>query len=277
MSERLPPKARAKIFTFAETETSLMTSIRATQAHIKELDEAISMTSEDARKLDLREQIEQRRDVMETNREKHRAVADLNAKIRRFLDLIPADASVDDVKPVKFKLKDETHQQAVVRLRGLIVGLIAERAQVERVALAHEEVRAQLKKWITECGLRARPSIVATHEKFSVKYTTTIEDGYTPQLDVMALLAWLDPEYLEQKLLEQIEEMPKPKLAMTPLEKKQRLAAIKVELLEAERQEIAIIDDAQDQGILIDIRPNTSIDVLLGLTVTRKAKATKAA
>lgn len=278
MTERLPPKARARILTFSEAEHSLMTSIRANQAHIKELDEAISMTNDNERKLDLREQIEQRREVMETQREKHKHISDLNAKLRRYLDLLPAESVIDAVKPLKVKLPaGQSHQLAVVELRTKIVKLIAERAAVERVALAHDEIKAQLRKWIVEKGLRNRPSITATHEKFSIKYTQGIEDAYTPTLDIVGFFAWADPEFLETKLLELIDEMPKPKLAMTPLEKKQRLAAIKIELDEAEKSEVSIIDDAMDQGVLIEHRSSVSIPVLLGISVTRKSKATKAA
>ncbi len=49
---RLPPKTRAKIFTFAESEHSLMTAIQANQAHSRELYEAwIAAGDDDVRKL----------------------------------------------------------------------------------------------------------------------------------------------------------------------------------------------------------------------------------
>lgn len=278
MSERLPPKARARILTFSELEHSLMISIRATQAHIKELDDALAMTGENDRKLDLKEQIEQRRDVMETQRERHRHITDLNAKIRRYLDLLPADTVIDAAKPPKVKLQaGQSHQLAVTELRGTIMKLIAERAQVERVALPTEEIIAQAKKWIIEQGRRARPSITASHEKFEVKFHANVENAYTPTVDVLALLCWFDAEHMEAKLVAQIEEMPRPKLAMTPLERRERLAAIKVELGDAERLEVALVDDAQDQGIIIEHRANVDIRCLLGISVTKKPNATKAA
>ena len=273
--ERLPPRARAKIFSMAEQETSLMTAIHVTQAQIKELDEALAMTSEDERKLDLQEMIARRRDVQETQRERHRAIGDLNGKIRRYLDLLPADAVLDDAKPPKIKLKPgQTHQQAIAEFRIKAMNLIAERSQVERCALPVSEIKAQVKKWITERSLRSRPMIEATHEKFTVKFNAYVEDAYAPTLDVAAMLAWFDPKHLEEKLMGLIDQMPKPTLAMTPTEKAERLAAIKVELSDCERFECALVDDALDNAILIAPRPNVSIPALLGIVMTkRKAKA----
>lgn len=269
--DRLPPRARAKIFTFAETEASLMTAIHANQTQIRELEDALAMTTEDQRKLDLHEMIAQRREVQTTHRARHHAIADLNGRIRRYLDMLPADALLDDAKPPKIKLKGETHQQAVANLRGQIVKLISERGQVERAALPIAEIKAQVKKWITERSMRTVPQIVATHETFTVKLEHYIDGALAPVPDIAAMLAWFDPEHFEAKLMALIDQMPKPKLAMTPSEKAERLAAIKVELGDAERLECALVDDAMDNGIIIDHRPNVDIRALLGLVVTKKS------
>lgn len=269
--DRLPPRARAKILTLAEAETSMMTAMHATQAQIKEFDEALAMTSENQRKLDLTEMIAQRREVNATQQARHRALADLNGKIRRYLDMLPADMVVEDAKRPKIKLKNETHQQAIASLRGQIMKLIAERSQVERAALPTDEIKAQAKRWIVERALKGRPTITAGHDKFDIVFSAMKENAYTPTLDVFALLAWYDPEYLEDKLNTVIDEMPRPTFALSPSEKAQRLAEIKAELADAERMECALIDDAQDNGIIIDHRPNVSVPALLGLTVSKKS------
>jgi hypothetical protein len=49
-----------------------------------------------------------------------------------------------------------------------------------------------------------------------------------------------------------------------------RVAAIKVELGDAERLECALIGDALDNAVLIDHRPNVDIRALLGLVVSKK-------
>jgi hypothetical protein len=274
-NNRLPPRARAKIFALADQEAAVQTAMNSNLRQLSELAKAYDLVSDEQRKLELRDERSRRQQVQETQRERHRALADLNGKIRRFLDLLPADATLDDAKPVKIKLKPgESHQQLVADVRVRIVKLIGERSQVERAALPVDEIKAQVKKWITERAIQARPAIMATHEKFDVKFTYMDPEAFTPTLDPLALLAWLDPAYLEDRLNDLVDEMPKPKLAMTPSAKAERLAAIKVELGDAERLECALIDDALDKAILIDHRPNVDLRALLGIVVTRsRAKA----
>lgn len=274
-NDRLPPRARARIFGLADQEAAVQTAMQSNLRHISELAKAHDLASDEQHKIELKEESDRRQEVLETQQDRHRALADLNGRIRRFLDTLPANVSLEDAKPVKVKLKaGQTHQQAVTELRTQIVRLIGERSQVERAALPIDEIKAQAKKWITERAMQARPSIVATHEKFDIKFTFMDPEAFTPTLDPLALLAWFDAEYLERKLGELIDEMPKPRLALTPSVKAERLAGIKTALGDAERLECALIDDAMDNGSIIDHRPNIDIKALLGIVVTKsKARA----
>jgi len=74
----------------------------------------------------------------------------------------------------------------------------------------------------------------------------------------------------ETKLNEMIDSMPKPQFALTPAAKAERLAAINVDLGNAERLECALIDAAQDEGTIIAHRPNTDPAALLGIVVARE-------
>lgn len=84
--------------------------------------------------------------------------------------------------------------------------------------------------------------------------------------------ARLYPELLEDKLNELVDMMPKPKFSMTPADKSKRLKEIRQELDEAERYEVALIDDAADQGIVIEHRPNVDIPALLATVMVKKGK-----
>jgi hypothetical protein len=270
-NDRLPPKARAKIFTLADQEAAIQTAMHSNLRHINELGKAYDIATDPQAKIELKQETDRRQQVQETQRERHKHLADINGKVRRFLDLLPADASVEDAKPVKIKLKPgETHQQAVATLRLNIVKLLSERSQVERAALPVDEIKAQAKKWIVKRSLEGRPSIVATHEKFDVRFTTVDPEAFTAALDPLALLAWYDPDYLEGKLNDLIDLMPKPKFALTPAAKAERLASIKQDLADAERLECALIEAAQDIGIILDYRAQTDVRCLLGISVSRK-------
>lgn len=274
-NRQLPPRARAKIFTLIDQETALQTAMSANLRQINELSKAYDISSDDQHKIALKQESDHRQEVQTTQRERHHAIADLNGRVRRFLDLLAADAVLDDAKRPKIKLKSgQTHQQAVAELRSQIMKLISERGQVERAALPIAEIKAQLRKWINQHSMRTQPQIVANHETFTVKFEHYLDAAHAPVLDIAAMLAWFDPEHFEEKLVALVDQMPEPKLAMTPSEKAERLAAIKVELSDAERMECALIDDALDNGIMIDHRPNVDIRALLGVVVTKsKAKA----
>src|SRR5690349_3027424 len=100
---KLPPKARAKIFTLADQEAAALTAMNANQRQLTEIAKAHDIHSDESRKAALKEEHERRVQVQETLRERHGALADLNGKMRRFLDMLPADAVLDDAKPVKIK------------------------------------------------------------------------------------------------------------------------------------------------------------------------------
>jgi hypothetical protein len=272
-NNKLPPRARAKIFALADQEASALTVLTANQRQIAEIAKAHDIASDDKTKMEYRDESNRRQAVQETHRERHHALADLNGRIRRFLDTLPAQTVLEAVKPIKIKLKPgETHSQLVHELRVTIVQLIGERSQVERAGLPTDEIRAQVKAWITRRSIEARPAITASHDKFAVNFTYMDPESFTPALDPLALMAWLDPELLEDKLNELVDMMPKPKFVMTPQEKSKRLKEIRAELDEAERYEVALIDDAQDNGVMIEHRPNVDIPALLAVAVMKKGQ-----
>jgi hypothetical protein len=273
--DKLPAKAHAKIVALVDQEQQASTLMRSTLRQMGELRHSLNTTSV-SQHAAINKEVERLDLLREKHADRHRQLADLNMRIRYFLDeMLPADATLDDAKAVKFKLKPgETHQQAITELRLKIIKLLGERSQVERAALPIDEIRAQAKKWITQRALAGRPAIIATHDKFDVRFTAMDPTAYTPVLDALALVAWFDPERLETKLNELIDQMPKPQFALTPAAKAERLASINVELGNAERLECALIDAAQDEGSILSYRPNTSIEALLGIVIVRdKANA----
>jgi hypothetical protein len=116
-------------------------------------------------------------------------------------------------------------------------------------------------------ALKAKPSLIATHDKFEVRATYMDPTAFAPVLDTLALLAWIAPEQLEAKIGELIDQMPKPKLALNTKEKAERLAALKADIKECERAECAHVNAAEDEGTIIPVRPNIGIEALLGIVI----------
>lgn len=274
--DKLPACALAKIFNFKDQLLQAQTVMRSNQSTISELQRAIGNNPHGDKAAAWTDEVARLQDLAGIHQSRHRAIADLCARIEHYFDTLPVDVEIEEAKKVKPKLKPgETHKQAVDRIRSDIAKLTIERSQVESAGLPLPEIKAQAKKWIVERAIKARPAIIATHERFDVKYTFMDPSAFAPALDPLALLAWFDPEHLETKLNELIDQMPKPQFALTPVAKAERLASISVELGSAERLECALIDAAQDEGTIIVHRPNTDIAALLGIVVS-KSKANAA-
>lgn len=272
--DKLPARALAKIFGLKDQARQAQTVMLSNQRQIGELQRAIDINPNGDKADALASEVARLRDMQVPHQARHRGLADLVARVEHYLATLPADAEIEDTKKIKVKLKGETHQQAIADLRLKIGKLIAERSDVERAGLPVEEIKAQARKWITTRAMQARPAITATHDRFDVRFSFMDPTAFAPILDPLALLCWFDPEHLETKLNELIDEMPKPTLALTPAEKAERLASLAVELAEAERLECALIEDAMDNGTIVAYRANVNPAAVLGIVVTKsKAKA----
>lgn len=273
-NSKLPAGAHARILALVDQEQQAHTLSLSAVRQIGELQKAIGLNPHGDKAAAWEIEVNRLRISQQQHHARHRALADLNARVRHYFATLPADVAIEDARRIKPKLKGETHQQAVARIRDEIEKLIAERTNVQSAGLPIDELKAQAKRWIVERAFKGRPAITATHERFDVAFSCMDGNAFTPSLDVLALLAWFDPEHLEAKLIELIDELPKPKLAMTPTEKAKRLASIASELLDLERLEIAHIDAAQDEGTIIPVRGNIDPQALLGIVVSRsKANA----
>ena len=269
----LPPRVHLKLSALEDAEQAALTLSTSTTRKIAELQHALALNPNGPHADATRLEIERLEGLQKKYQDQHRQRADLNAKVRRFLAMLPADTELSDARPIKLKMKDgETHLDAVERIRREIAGLASERLQVEQAGLPPSELKKRVKEWIAERATRGRPTITATHDKFEVNFLDPA--AYSMHLDIPSALAWLDPQRMEARLIEQIEAMPKPKLALTPSEKADKLRELKQSILILERQEERIIVSAEEAGQTIARRGTASPSAILGLVVDRsKANA----
>ncbi|MBI5320885.1 hypothetical protein [Bradyrhizobium sp.] len=273
-NDELPARALAKIFALKDQEQQALTLMRSNQRTISELQRAVDINPHGPKAAAWQDEIARLQDVQVPHQARHRTLADLNARIEHYLATLPPDAEVEEAKKVKVKLNGQTRQQAVTALREKIVNLHMQRAETELAALPAVEIKAAAKRWIIDRALKAKPALIATHDKFDLKATYMDPQAYAPVLDTLALLAWIAPEQLEAKINEMVDAMPKPKLALTVKEKAERLAAIAAELADCERAECGHIDAAEEEGTIIGHRPNVGVEALVGIVVSKsQAKA----
>ncbi|MCK1391695.1 hypothetical protein [Bradyrhizobium sp. 1] len=271
----LPARAMAKLAVLQDAEQQALTLSSSTTRKISELHHALGLNPNGTNADVMRLEIERQEGLQRKHQDRHRQCIDLYARVQRYLAMLPADVTLLGAKPIKTKLKDgESHLSAVERIRREIAGLASERLSVEQAGLTSAEMRAQAKKWITERALQGRPTITATHDKFEINFVDPA--AYSMHLDIPSMLAWFDPEGMETKLNELIDSMPKPKLALAPIEKADKLRELKRSILTLERQEEALIVEAEEVGTIIPRRTGADPRAILGIVVDRSRKANAA-
>ncbi|MEY9731727.1 hypothetical protein [Bradyrhizobium yuanmingense] len=267
---KLPKAAQLKILRLEDAEQQAQTLISSTVRRIGEL-ERIIMNNPDGDNGDaIREEIALLRDRRDEHTDRHRSCCDVNAAIRRYLGMLPANAVLSDTKRLRVRPKaGESFADAVDRVRREIANLVSERFQVQQCGLPIEEIRAKARDWISRHAQTARPRIIATHNEFAISFEVYDEKASVPMPDIAAIMAFLYPERLTKRIEEVIEQMPKPRLALSAEQKAKRLREIKDLLYERETEEEALISSAEEQGQTIDRRPTADPRAILGLVVDR--------
>ncbi|MCC8946479.1 hypothetical protein H8A97_15490 [Bradyrhizobium sp. Arg62] len=269
----LPPRVLAKLETLKDAEQQALTIMSSNQRAISETQKALDINPHGDKAPVLKREIARIQALQIDYQDRYRALADLNAKVERFLALLSANVELDDARPIRSKTKaDESHLQAVQRLRSRIMELIAERGRVERASPTTKEMKAAAKRYVESLAVRGTPQLIIEHGKFDMQFGRgTMSDFLPPE----AMLAWVDPALLQHRLDEMIDGMPKSGRQIDADERKQRLDEIKAELFDLERHECSHIDAAREEGTTIQHRPNVDIKALLGL-VTSRSKANAA-
>lgn len=267
---KLPKAAQLKILRLEDAEQQAQTLISSTVRRIGELERIIMNNPDGDRGDAIREEIAMLRERRDEHTDRHRSCCDVNGAIRRYLEMLPANAVLSDAKRIKVRPKTgESVTEAVDRIRRDIGKLVAEKFQVEQAGLPTHEIRAKARDWISRCAETARPQITATHNEFAITFNVYDQRASVPMPDIAAIMAFLDPEKLTKRIDEAIEQMPKPRLALSAEQKAKRLREIKDLLYERETEEEALISLAEEQGQTIDRRPTADPRAILGLVVDR--------
>jgi hypothetical protein len=273
MSQKsLPPKVQDKLLALRDMEQQALTLTNMSQRAIGELQRVIGNSPTGDKAQTAGRELARLQGLMPDYQARHRALADLNTKVARYLSLLPARVQLADAK-VRIKLKDgETHLRAVQRLRGEIIALIGERSRVERSVPTNKEAKLAAREYVGSLPGRITPRLVIEHDKFEVLFGRGTMSDHEPK--PIEVLAWIDPKLVLTRLEAMIDGRDKSANQMTASDRKTRLAEIKVELLDLERREVAHIDAAKEEGTTIEHRTTCDPCALLGLLIIdEKARA----
>jgi hypothetical protein len=193
-----------------------------------------------------------------------------------FLGTVREGELVDVPPPVSTPRKNESAAAAVDRLRRRLRELDADRAEVEAAPLpssiAKERAREQVAK-LVEAG---RPDVFELIERGApvdfptVRYqaaSIAVADGGTSAVSVslpdsVATLAWLFPSQMQAAIEAEIDRAADDEAALTPAQRRDRLAEIARDRAETEREEVSMVDRARSEGVAIAYRETDPIALL---------------
>lgn len=180
--------------------------------------------------------------------------------------------TVVDAPRTKVRLKNgESVLSALAEVRAEVAGLDAELRATQKAAPTIEEQKAACDRWLENLPAHSRPRIKAKqHGAFAVEFNDPT--SATVRLPIASVLNWLFPDELRARLHEEIESLPSPDLVLSAEKKGARLAEVRGLMLQAERQEAALIEYGEQEGQRLVIRPFMSPLALLGLTLKQEAQ-----
>lgn len=270
----LPDKVQSKVMLLLDAEQQALTAVTMNQRQIGESQKALDINPHGDKADALAREIARLQSKQPDNQARHRLFADLNARVSRYLEMLPAHVQLDDAKRIKAKLADgETHLKVVQRIRLEIVALVSERSRVDRSNPTTAEMKAAATRFVEQLAKDGTPRLIIEHGKnFSLQFGRGVIGEDDPSS--AQILAWIDPKAVTRRLHEQIDEAPKSANAMTFGDRKKRLAEISDELFDLERLEQAHIDAALAEGSAeILNRPNVDVRALIGLVVVKAQAA----
>jgi hypothetical protein len=266
---QLPARANAKALAIQDAALAAQAAVSATTNMIRELRDKIFHNPE--REAECQSEMDRLRERLEKTQARHRALTDLSETIKRYLARLPLNASIELAPRVKARVKEgESFKKAIERIRAEIVKEKHELMRCERAELPIADRKKAARAYVNELVAKGAPQIVADHDKFAVNF---LSDPYALKVNLVAMLAWFDPERLRDRLIAQIDAMPKPSFSLSKEDKKSRVREIKANIDALEREEEALIDKAEDEGFEIDRRFDASPAVVLGIVVSRERVA----
>lgn len=263
----LPDKVQSKVMQLLDAEQQALTTMNMIQRTISENENARTNTTDDNKAKAITREITRLQALQPDNQARYKNLADLNAKVSRYLAMLPAHVELADTKKLRAKLGEgETHLKVVTRMRSEIMALLGERSRVERSSPTIAEMKAAATRFVEQLATDGKPRLLIEHGRnFSLQFGRGVIGEADPS--PAQVLAWIDQKAVIKRLHEQIDEAQKPKNMLTFGDRKKRLAEISDELFELERVEQAHIEAALGDGQIIDQRPNCDPRALLGLVV----------
>jgi hypothetical protein len=214
--------------------------------------------------------------------ERFSAQQQLLARLREWVRDLPGDARLDVAKPPSISLEGP-HRDVVARVRREIEAKKRDLFATWSARASRDDARRQARELVYRLAASARPSVSVERGELRVH---GFQDGVTPvgpptTPQVVGLLAWLDRDAVVAALEREIDALPgaigASAGALSRDARAARIAQLEGEILDLERAEEGIIEDALLSGVDLPRRQDASPAAVLGVRLVRPGEALAAA
>jgi hypothetical protein len=248
----------------AETENAVRHTNRETDAA------QVAALQEEIRRQAVRRDDQERRYLVLTRR-----VVGITA----WLNQLAPNAELVDIVPPENPADGKIGEKGVDYCRDEVHRMTEARKHVARAVLPLDALLAQVDAHVEALAKRGAPSIAMDRDQISFRHS--FEGFGSSPGNIVAVLAWLHPEEMRQRLRDDAmairEEKERHLPVMTPEARKAKLRELDARILALEHEEEALIVEAAECGQSIERRENASPAALLGVKVRSGSAATKLA
>lgn len=163
----------------------------------------------------------------------------------------------------------ETLAQAIIRIRGEIVAAQAELVRLKLQPLPRDELQQRAKDYVEQLAAEAGPLVRTANGSFEVEWAVPTPLSYgvqSPSRSAAAMLCAMFPDKMLDLIVAQLPDQG----GMPAAQRQEREAEVTARVLRLEREEEALIEQAQAQGIECHRRPNASGWAILGIEIGRE-------
>jgi hypothetical protein len=180
---------------------------------------------------------------------------------------------------VRLRTPDTPPQKMIEQLRLTIDTLRTTIAGIDRLPAPFEDQRAVVEKFVDELLQLGRPTLIMPNGELRLAFPAgaALEsnfNGFSNRrlLALAMFLSGADRDTVVTKLCELLPPTSKVN-AMSKAEKEAKAADLRDQILQAERDECALIGRLAEDGVYVAYRNNTDPLAILGLAVAQRARA----
>ncbi|RWL87724.1 MAG: hypothetical protein EOR67_16125 [Mesorhizobium sp.] len=223
------------------------------------------------------------------NEQRSEAWHALNRLVKRvedYIDDLPQGTAITAAPPKAGKrLAGDKLKASIETVRSTIATLKADRRDILMAPLPSSHASEFAKAWVAQQAEKARPRLYGLLDggqvgiEFPVEpapvNTTVVMDGgtafghatgYAGAVGAVALQCWLNPGAMIAALERDIAEIADDERALDPATRAYKDHEVSLQLLEAEREEEALIEMALADGLAVTRRPDADVRAILGLS-----------